>query len=117
MNQVTTVLDEVEREVVRNLIIVEKLRPDGRGAKDIRPLTSRIDLLPRAHGSSLFTRGQTQALGTTTLGSLRENQIIDGLDPTEEEKDLCSTITSLSLALVQQVVMAALVDVRLVTEH
>lgn len=86
MNQVTTVLDEVEREVVRNLIIVEKLRPDGRGAKDIRPLTSRIDLLPRAHGSSLFTRGQTQALGTTTLGSLRENQIIDGLDPTEEEK-------------------------------
>lgn len=86
LNQVTNVLDEIEREVVRDLIIKDKIRPDGRAPKEIRTLTSRIDILPRAHGSALFTRGQTQALGTTTLGSLRENQIIDGLDPTEDEK-------------------------------
>src|SRR5690554_307369 len=86
MSQISSVLDDIEREVVRNLIIVDKIRPDGRTPEEIRTLTSRVDLLPRAHGSSLFTRGQTQALGTTTLGSLRENQIIDGLDPTEDEK-------------------------------
>lgn len=86
MKQVSSALDDLEKEVVRNLIIEKKLRPDGRSLEQIRPLNSQIDILPRVHGSSLFTRGQTQALGTTTLGSLRENQIIDGLDPADEEK-------------------------------
>ncbi len=79
-------LDSLEQDVVRKLIVNEKIRPDGRKADEIRPLNSRIDILSRVHGSALFTRGQTQALGTTTLGSLRENQIIDGLDPEEDEK-------------------------------
>ena len=61
------------------MIAIEKIRPDGRKVDEIRPLSSRTDVLPRAHGSALFTRGQTQSLGITTLGALNENQIIDGL--------------------------------------
>ncbi len=79
-------LEKIEQDEIRRLITEEKVRPDGRGVDEIRPLDSEIDLLPRAHGSALFTRGQTQSLGVTTLGSLGENQIIDGLDPEEGEK-------------------------------
>src|SRR5690606_7984414 len=57
----------------------DKVRPDGRKTDEIRPLSSMVGILPRAHGSALFTRGQTQALGVVTLGALGENQIIDGL--------------------------------------
>lgn len=64
---------------VRRLIIEEKVRPDGRGLADIRALDSQIDLLERPHGSAMFTRGETQALSITTLGAIREHQIIDGL--------------------------------------
>ncbi len=72
-------LENILHEEVRYMIAVEKIRPDGRKLDEIRPLSSRIDVLPRTHGSALFTRGQTQSLGTVTLGTLSDNQIIDGL--------------------------------------
>ena len=68
------------------MIAVDKIRPDGREVDEIRPLSSRVDVLPRVHGSALFTRGQTQSLGTVTLGSLNDNQIIDGLGLEENKR-------------------------------
>ncbi|MFA7055438.1 MAG: polyribonucleotide nucleotidyltransferase [Acholeplasmataceae bacterium] len=79
LKQVKAILDGIVTAEVRRLITVDKVRPDGRKVDEIRPLESRIDILPRPHGSALFTRGQTQALGVVTLGALGENQIIDGL--------------------------------------
>ena len=79
LSQVKKVVDSIEGLVVRRMITKDKKRTDGRGMKEIRPLSASIDLLPRTHGSALFTRGETQALATTTLGSLEENQILDGL--------------------------------------
>ena len=79
LKDVQTILNELEAEIVRDLIVLEHIRPDGRALDEIRPLSARIDLLPRTHGSALFTRGQTQALSTTTLGALGEHQILDGL--------------------------------------
>lgn len=73
------VTEEILVKEVRRLITEDKIRPDGRKTDEIRPLASEIDLLPRTHGSALFTRGQTQALATVTLGALREAQIIDGV--------------------------------------
>ncbi|MCU0914634.1 MAG: polyribonucleotide nucleotidyltransferase [Planctomycetes bacterium] len=72
------VLDKIEEQVVRKMIL-EGRRPDGRGEADIRPITCEVGLLPRTHGSALFTRGETQALVTVTLGTIRDAQIIDGL--------------------------------------
>jgi len=69
----------VEKKIVRKMILSEGLRPDGRGIKDIRPISCDVSLLPRTHGSGLFTRGLTQALSITTLGALGEAQRIDGL--------------------------------------
>ncbi|HLT00043.1 MAG TPA: polyribonucleotide nucleotidyltransferase, partial [Acholeplasma sp.] len=86
LKQVGRVVDEIVRLEVRRLITVDKVRPDGRKVDEIRPLSSRVDILPRTHGSALFTRGQTQALGVVTLGSLGENQIIDGLEEAEVSK-------------------------------
>ena len=77
--QVKKVVDSIEGLVVRRIVNKDKKRIDGRGMKEIRPLSAMIDLLPRTHGSAVFTRGETQALATTTLGSLEENQILDGL--------------------------------------
>ena len=79
LKHVQYTLDEILHTEVRRLISVDKIRPDGRKTDEIRPLSSRVDLLPRVHGSALFTRGQTQSLGTVTLGSLIDSQIIDGL--------------------------------------
>ncbi|PKK93565.1 MAG: polyribonucleotide nucleotidyltransferase, partial [Tenericutes bacterium HGW-Tenericutes-6] len=79
LSQVKTIVNGIVTAEVRRLITQDKVRPDGRKVDEIRPLTSRVDVLPRTHGSSLFTRGQTQALGVVTLGALGENQIIDGL--------------------------------------
>ena len=79
MRHVQYTLDEILHTEVRRLISVDKVRPDGRKVDEIRPLSSRVDVLPRVHGSALFTRGQTQSLGTVTLGSLIDSQIIDGL--------------------------------------
>lgn len=79
LKNVQYTLDEILHGEVRRMIAVDKIRPDGRAVDEIRPLSSRVDVLPRVHGSALFTRGQTQSLGTVTLGSLNDNQIIDGL--------------------------------------
>ncbi len=79
LKQVKKIADNIEAEEVRRLITEEKIRPDGRAMDEIRPLSASVDLLPRTHGSALFTRGQTQALGITTLGALGEHQILDGL--------------------------------------
>ena len=79
LKQVKKILDKMEADEVRRLITDKKIRPDGRKVDEIRPLDAQIDLLPRTHGSALFTRGQTQSLATTTLGALGEHQILDGL--------------------------------------
>lgn len=79
LKQVKKIADNIEAEEVRRLITEEKVRPDGRGLTEIRPLSTDIDLLPRTHGSALFTRGQTQSLAVTTLGAIGEHQILDGL--------------------------------------
>lgn len=86
MKSVKTTLENIEIDEVRRLITEDKVRPDGRKVNEIRPLSSRVDILPRVHGSALFTRGQTQALSITTLGSLGENQIIDGLSPEDTKR-------------------------------
>ncbi len=86
LSQVGMVVDKIVTKEVRRLITEDKVRPDGRKVDEIRPLSSRVDILPRTHGSALFTRGQTQALGVVTLGSLGENQIIDGLETTDVTK-------------------------------
>ena len=85
IKQVKGILDKLVKEEVRRAITKDKIRPDGRGVDEIRPLSSRIGVLPRTHGSALFTRGQTQALSVCTLGALGDVQILDGLD-TEETK-------------------------------
>ena len=86
MKQVKGVLDHIVKEEVRRLITDEKVRPDGRGLDEIRPLASEVGILPRTHGSGLFTRGQTQALSVCTLGALGEVQIIDGLGLEESKR-------------------------------
>ena len=83
---VKKVADEIEANEVRRLIIQEHIRPDGREMDEIRELSADVDLLPRTHGSALFTRGQTQALAITTLGTQNEEQILDGLGLEESKK-------------------------------
>jgi polyribonucleotide nucleotidyltransferase len=75
-----------QKETVRRMIFQDKKRPDGRGLNEIRPLSAEIDVLTRTHGSALFSRGQTQVLTVTTLGSIAEAQRLDGLDELEESK-------------------------------
>ena len=79
MKQVGIILHDLEKDEVRRLITEDKIRPDGRKIDEIRPLDSQIDLLPRVHGSALFTRGETQVLSVATLGAIGEHQKIDGL--------------------------------------
>ena len=86
LKQVKKIADNIEGTEVRRLITDEKVRPDGRGMTEIRELSTRKDLLPRTHGSALFTRGQTQALAITTLGALGEHQILDGIMPEDEKR-------------------------------
>jgi polyribonucleotide nucleotidyltransferase len=86
LKQIKKLVDGEVKKEVRRLIIADEKRPDGRGLTDIRPLNSQVDILTRTHGSALFTRGETQALSITTLGALREHQIIDGLAEGEEYK-------------------------------
>ena len=86
IKQVNEVLEAIEYEEIRRLITEEKIRPDGRKVDEIRPLSSEIDILPRTHGSALFTRGQTQVLSITTLGSISEYQILDGLSDEEGKR-------------------------------
>lgn len=77
---------QIEADEVRRLIIEDKIRPDGRAVDEIRPLDSQVDLLPRVHGSAMFTRGETQVISSTTLGALNENQIIDDVTEVENKR-------------------------------
>ena len=86
LKQVKQILDKIVKGEVRRLIREEKVRPDGRGVAEIRPLSSEVGLLPRTHGSGLFTRGQTQALSICTLGAMGDVQILDGLGIEEEKR-------------------------------
>ena len=79
------IMHKTLKNIVRHMITDEKIRPDGRGIEEVRPITCEVDLLARTHGSALFTRGQTQALTITTLGAIGDEQILDGLG-TEESK-------------------------------
>ncbi len=79
LTKVALIFHSTEYELFRNIVVKEKTRADGRKMDEIRPLSTDIDLLPRTHGSALFTRGQTQSLATVTLGALGEHQILDGL--------------------------------------
>ena len=78
-----TYYHDLEKKIVRELIIFEKYRPDGRSIEEIRPINAKVDILDMPHGSALFTRGETQSLATVTLGSKEDEQIVDGI---EEEK-------------------------------
>jgi polyribonucleotide nucleotidyltransferase len=84
--EASAIVEKLLKEEVRRLITEEKVRPDGREPAEIRPLNSQAGILPRAHGSGLFTRGQTQALSICTLGALGEHQIIDGLGVDENKR-------------------------------
>ncbi|WP_368885143.1 polyribonucleotide nucleotidyltransferase [Staphylococcus haemolyticus] len=86
IDEVYAILNDLVKEEVRRLIADEKIRPDGRKPDEIRPLESEVGLLPRAHGSGLFTRGQTQALSVLTIGALGDYQLIDGLGPEQEKR-------------------------------
>lgn len=84
--EVAQIAEDLEKDVVRELITMDKIRPDGRKVDEIRSLSSEVGLLPRVHGSGLFTRGQTQALSACTLAPLGEHQIIDGLGVEESKR-------------------------------
>ncbi len=86
ITKVKLVLEKVEYEIFRKIVVKEHTRADGRAMDEIRPLSTDIDILPRTHGSALFTRGQTQSLSVTTLGALGEHQILDGLSPEDEKR-------------------------------
>ena len=86
LTKVKLIMEEVEYEIFRNIVVKEKTRADGRAMDEIRALSTDIDLLPRTHGSALFTRGQTQSLSVTTLGALGEHQILDGLGIEDEKR-------------------------------
>ena len=84
--KVNMVVSNIEYELFRSIVVKEGIRPDGRKMDEIRPLSTDIDLLPRTHGSALFTRGETQALSVTTLGALGEHQILDGLGLEDQKR-------------------------------
>jgi polyribonucleotide nucleotidyltransferase len=85
-SQVSPAFKSLQKEVMRRRVIEEGVRLDGRGPEDIRALSAEVGLIPRAHGSGLFQRGETQVLNVTTLGMLRMNQMIDTLDPEESKR-------------------------------
>ena len=86
LTKVKLVLEQIEYELFRKIVVNEHVRADGRAMDEIRPLSTDIDILPRTHGSALFTRGQTQSLSITTLGALGEHQILDGLSIEDEKR-------------------------------
>ncbi|MEG2351129.1 MAG: polyribonucleotide nucleotidyltransferase [Bacilli bacterium] len=86
LTKVKLVLESIEYEIFRKIVVIEKTRADGRKMTEIRPLSTGIDLLPRTHGSALFTRGETQSLSVVTLGALNEHQIIDGLSSEDQKR-------------------------------
>ena len=84
--EIEEVLHDIVKEVVRAAIVGEGIRPDGRSLDEIRPISTGVGLLPRTHGSGLFTRGQTQALSVCTLGALGDVQMLDGISPEESKR-------------------------------
>jgi len=86
IKQVKEVCHDIVYDEVRRLVSVEKIRPDGRKVDEIRPLNSQIDLLPRVHGSAMFTRGETQVISIATLGAMGDTQIIDDLSMVESKR-------------------------------
>ena len=86
LTKVALVFESVQYDVFRKIVVLENIRIDGRAMDEIRPISASIDLLPRTHGSALFTRGQTQSLSITTLGALGESQMLDGLSIEEEKR-------------------------------
>lgn len=86
MKDVKEILHDIVKEEVRRLITHDKVRPDGRKLEEIRPIECDTNILPRTHGTGLFTRGQTQALSICTLGALGDVQILDGIDPQESKR-------------------------------
>ena len=86
LTKVKLILENIEYDIFRSITVNEKTRSDGRSMTEIRPLSASVDLLPRTHGSALFTRGETQALAVTTLGAINENQILDGLSLETEKR-------------------------------
>ena len=86
ITKVMLVFSDIEYTIFRNITVLERTRADGRRMDEIRPLSTDIDLLPRCHGSALFTRGQTQSLATVTLGALGEHQVLDGLGIEDEKR-------------------------------
>ncbi len=86
LKQVKEICHSIEADEVRRLIIEDKIRPDGRKIDELRPLDSQVDLLPRVHGSAMFTRGETQVLSVTTLGPMNDNQIIDDLTEVDTKR-------------------------------
>lgn len=87
-NNIRLALDNLMKSIVRHLITDDKIRPDGRALDEVRPITCEVDILPRAHGSALFTRGQTQILSVVTLGAAREEQMLDGLEAESSKRYL-----------------------------
>ena len=81
VKEIAQILYHIEKGIVRHMITHEKIRPDGRALDEVRPVSCEVGILPRVHGSGLFTRGQTQVLTVTTLGAIGDEQIIDGLGP------------------------------------
>lgn len=79
-------LQKIVKSLVRKMITIEKIRPDGREIEEVRPVSCEVGLLNRTHGSGLFTRGQTQILTITTLGALGDEQILDGLRVEESKR-------------------------------
>ena len=86
LTKVKLILSQIEYDIFRKIVVKEKKRADGRKMDEIRPLSTDIDLLPRTHGSALFTRGETQCLSVVTLGALGEHQILDGLGIEDEKR-------------------------------
>ena len=93
LTKVKLVLESIEYDIFRAITVNEKTRADGRAMTEIRPLSTDIDLLPRTHGSALFTRGETQALAVTTLGALNEYQVLDGISLEAEKHFMHITIS------------------------
>ena len=84
--KLNNILSDIEYRLFRNIVVKEKIRADGRKMDEIRPLSTDLDLLPRTHGSALFTRGETQSLSVTTLGALGEHQVLDGLGLEDQKR-------------------------------
>lgn len=86
LTKVKLLFEQVQYQIFRHIVVTEHIRTDGRAMDEIRPLSASVDILPRTHGSALFTRGQTQSLSVTTLGALNEHQVLDGLGLEDQKR-------------------------------